>query len=103
MPPTTSSVTSECALSYSAATCLNVMSSLPALQPTHTVSFVGPAWRAPIAAVAIASPRATASAAAMTTRFIPTSLRSGVVRDPYENDPTTPGERCQHGVQGLFR
>src|SRR5690242_4424869 len=98
MPPTTSSVTSECALSYSAATCLNVTSSLPALQPTQTVSFVGPACRAPTAAVAIASPTATASAAAMTTRFIPTSLRSGVVRDPYENDLTTPKNPCQRGI-----
>src|SRR5947209_17236961 len=71
MPPTTSSVTSGCALSYSAATFLKVTSSFPALQPTQTLSFVGDARCPPPAIPAAASAATAASAAATATRFIP--------------------------------
>src|SRR5258708_40329412 len=90
MPPTTSSVTSGCALSYSAATFLKVMSSLPALQPTQTVSFVGDAWRVPPATVAATRPTRVRSAAALTTRFIPPASVVGLRETPLRGAPTPP-------------
>ena len=76
MPPTTESETSLCCDWYSAASFLNAVSSWPALQPTQTVSFVGPCLLAgaPPATPADRSTSTARSAADVATRFIETSF-----------------------------
>ena len=71
IPPTTLIVTSAWFLSYSAATALKVVSSLPALQPTQIVSLVGDERCAPLAsALATSTSATTSSATAAALRLI---------------------------------
>src|SRR5947209_6715322 len=74
MLPTTLTVTSGCALSYSAASALKLVNSLPALQPTQIVSLTGDElWAVP--ARAAASARAPTSTIAAAMRLIAASRR----------------------------
>ena len=71
IPPTTLISTPVFFLSYSATSAWNSFSSVPALQPTHTVSFVASATDADVPACAVPlvkPPAAAASRASAATR-----------------------------------